>query len=57
MDTLFFLMAAAILLLALTAGELQHHQRSHPRPLPVPVPSRTQRQVATLDGYESRVRS
>jgi hypothetical protein len=57
MDTIFFLMAAAILLLALTASEPQHHQRSQPRAIPVPVPSRTQRQVATRGGYEHRGRS
>jgi hypothetical protein len=57
MDTIFFLMAAAIILLALTVNEPQRHQRPQPRSIPVPVLSRTQRQVATRNDYESRGRS
>jgi hypothetical protein len=57
MDTIFFLMAAAIIFLALTVNELQRHQRPQPRALPVPAPLRTQRQAATRDSYESRGRS
>jgi hypothetical protein len=57
MDILFFLIATAIILLALTVDESQRHRRSQPRALPAPVLSRTQRQVATMDGYESRGRS
>lgn len=57
MDTNFFLIAAAIILLALTVNEPKRHQRSLPRSIPVPVPYRTQRQAATRDGHESRGRS
>jgi hypothetical protein len=56
MDMLIFLFAA-IILLAVTVGELHRYQRVQTRAIPVLLRSRPQPQVATLDGDDPRGRS